>query len=81
LHNFFASTPLGGSAFLNPPNNAPNRVLFGDAGGVGGSEVELRLFRFDTLNEVPEPTSLCLMLGGLGLAAVGLRRRRSRAVS
>jgi hypothetical protein len=71
--NFFAATPLGPPLVDVAPFIA-NRVLFGDASGLGVSETELRSFQ---LSSVPEPGSFVLLaLGSLG-AFIGVHQRRA----
>lgn len=61
----FATTPVGGEI----RTDVPNRVIFGDASGVGVSEIELRLFQFQQAEEA------------VGGSVRGFRPRRARCIN
>jgi hypothetical protein len=73
----FADARWSSGAWLLGPGSysIEGIVLASPFGGGGGA------MRVDTAGAVPEPSTWAMMIGGLGLAGVALRRRRATTVS
>ena len=58
----------------------PERVLRAGGSEVrisGVGDVQAGIDNFNLVGEVPEPSTYAMMLGGLGLLALGRRKRKS----
>jgi PEP-CTERM motif len=83
--NVAGNLAAGNSTALNSPNAYSNVWVIGAARSgyntIDGNVDGFKLKSIDAVAAVPEPATWGMMIGGMGIAGMALRRRRSTAIA